>query len=179
MRACPGMRPSVYTRGTRLRYRSQIFSPLILSTILRVSNDLWNRSKETIKKKEKRLDPVWEKRFGVFDVFFGDPLSRSEFASGKKRGQEIFLFSFPFDNSTEGERRSRVQKFSRNYGRRLFPFVADNKKALASTRFLESSVEKKRVPVFDRKPASCNHAAVSLSRTLWLCTCDFEPFNRK
>lgn len=60
----------------------------------------------------------------------------------RKRGQERDFFP-PIIR--EGERRSRVRNF-RVITRRLFPFVADNKKTLASTRFLENSVEKNACP---------------------------------
>lgn len=76
------------------------------------------------------------------DVFSGIRFRDRNLHRGKNGGRrEIF---FP-PIIREGERRSRVRNF-RVITRRLFPFVADNKKTLASTRFLENSVEKNACP---------------------------------
>ena len=109
-------------------------------------DDEERKGKKTIRSRGiGRCDPAWEKGL-VFEwvtTFFRDPLSRSEFASGGKNGGRREIFFPPIIR--EGERRSRVRNF-RVITRRLFPFVADNKKTLASTRFLENSVEKNACP---------------------------------
>lgn len=76
------------------------------------------------------------------DVFQGSAFEIGICIGEKTGAGEIFFFP-PIIR--EGERRSRVRNF-RVITRRLFPFVADNKKTLASTRFLENSVEKNACP---------------------------------